>query len=225
MLYPHSHLPEAQLRDVVAAMPAHERERVVDAYVGRADEPPPQARPGARAGLVPLRRVRRLRRLPRPAAPPHAHDRVAGAQPRHGYDTPTELVEAGVEAEWHEALERQAGAVGAAAPRPAAAGAVRRGVRLAAALLHAAQRPRRHADARAAHPAAGPPAYRRVCQRMHDLIRDEAGHPAVAAMMRFVDHSTTELERLEAEQAPRRAAPPGGAPSRGSGGARPQGRR
>ena len=55
----------------------------------------------------------------------------------------------------------------------------------------------------------GHPAYRRVCQEMHRLIADEAGHRAVAAAMRHVDHTTYELERLTAERAAeqRRAAP------------------
>jgi thymidylate synthase ThyX len=46
----------------------------------------------------------------------------------------------------------------------------------------------------------GHPAYRRVCQAMHRLIADEAGHRAIAEAMRFVDHSAVELERLEAER-------------------------
>jgi len=43
---------------------------------------------------------------------------------------------------------------------------------------------------------------------MHTLIAEQAGHHAVAEMMRFVDHSATELERLESERAAetRRAA-------------------
>ena len=47
----------------------------------------------------------------------------------------------------------------------------------------------------------GHPAYRRVCQRMHRLIADEAGHTAIAEAMTFADHSTVELERLAAERA------------------------
>ncbi|MGH7318410.1 MAG: FAD-dependent thymidylate synthase [Candidatus Rokuibacteriota bacterium] len=46
----------------------------------------------------------------------------------------------------------------------------------------------------------GHPAYRRVCQAMHRLIAEQAGHRAIAAAMRFVDHSEVELERLEAER-------------------------
>ena len=35
---------------------------------------------------------------------------------------------------------------------------------------------------------------------MHRLIAEQAGHRAVADMVRFVDHSEPELERLEAER-------------------------
>ena len=47
----------------------------------------------------------------------------------------------------------------------------------------------------------GHPAYRRVCQRMHRLIAEEAGHAALAAAMTFVDYSAVELERLASERA------------------------
>jgi hypothetical protein len=47
----------------------------------------------------------------------------------------------------------------------------------------------------------GHPAYRRVAQQMHRLIAEEAGHRAVAEMMRYVDHTTEpSLERLDAER-------------------------
>jgi thymidylate synthase ThyX len=47
----------------------------------------------------------------------------------------------------------------------------------------------------------GHPAYRRVCQRMHTLIGEQAGHRAIAAAMQFADHSEVELERLSSERA------------------------
>ncbi len=47
----------------------------------------------------------------------------------------------------------------------------------------------------------GHPAYRRVCQQMHTLIAERAGHRAIADAMRFTDHSEVELERLSAERA------------------------
>jgi thymidylate synthase ThyX len=47
----------------------------------------------------------------------------------------------------------------------------------------------------------GHPAYRLVGQEMHRLIAEEAGHTAIAEMMRHVDHSAEpELERLQAER-------------------------
>jgi hypothetical protein len=47
----------------------------------------------------------------------------------------------------------------------------------------------------------GHPAYREVAQQMHKLIETQAGHPAVAELMRFVDHSPEpSLERLDAER-------------------------
>ena len=46
----------------------------------------------------------------------------------------------------------------------------------------------------------GHPAYRRVCQQMHRLIADRARHTAIAAAMKFADHSEVELERLKAER-------------------------
>ena len=46
----------------------------------------------------------------------------------------------------------------------------------------------------------GHPAYRRVCQQMHRQIDEVAGHHAIAAAMKFVDHSVIELERLQEER-------------------------
>jgi thymidylate synthase ThyX len=48
----------------------------------------------------------------------------------------------------------------------------------------------------------GHPAYRRICQAMHRLIA--ARHPAIASAMTFADHSSVDLERLEAERAAER---------------------
>ncbi|HXV75279.1 MAG TPA: FAD-dependent thymidylate synthase [Candidatus Polarisedimenticolaceae bacterium] len=47
----------------------------------------------------------------------------------------------------------------------------------------------------------GHPSYRRVCQRMHRLIAEVAGHRAIADSMRYADHGEVELERLDAERA------------------------
>jgi hypothetical protein len=44
----------------------------------------------------------------------------------------------------------------------------------------------------------GHPNYRRVVQEMARLIRDQAGHRAIAGAMTYIDFSDTDLERLEA---------------------------
>jgi thymidylate synthase ThyX len=46
----------------------------------------------------------------------------------------------------------------------------------------------------------GHPAYRRVAQQMHRVIAETAGHRALAESMTFVDHGSTDLERLESER-------------------------
>jgi thymidylate synthase ThyX len=43
----------------------------------------------------------------------------------------------------------------------------------------------------------GHPAYRRVCQQMHRLIDEQAGHHVIANAMKFVNYESTDLERLE----------------------------
>jgi hypothetical protein len=60
---------------------------------------------------------------------------------------------------------------------------------------------------------AGHPSYRRICQDMHRLIADQAGHRIVAGLMRYVDHSDAGagLERLPGERRAEahRTSPPG----------------
>jgi thymidylate synthase ThyX len=46
----------------------------------------------------------------------------------------------------------------------------------------------------------GHPAYRRVAQQMHRAIAETAGHRAIAETMTFVEHGSTDLERLESER-------------------------
>jgi thymidylate synthase ThyX len=50
----------------------------------------------------------------------------------------------------------------------------------------------------------GHPSYRRVAHEMARLIREEAGHRAIANAMQYVDFSDTDLERLEAERSAER---------------------
>jgi threonine dehydratase len=47
----------------------------------------------------------------------------------------------------------------------------------------------------------GHPSYRQVCQEMHHLIAEQAGHRALAAAMSHVDHADHDLARLASERA------------------------
>ena len=53
---------------------------------------------------------------------------------------------------------------------------------------------------------AGHPSYRRICQRMHRLIREQAGHEAIAEAIRFANHDDAELGRIDAENRQERTA-------------------
>jgi len=46
----------------------------------------------------------------------------------------------------------------------------------------------------------GHPSYRRVCQEMHRLIAEQAGHKGIARAIRYADHSSGEEGRLGAER-------------------------
>jgi len=120
---------------------------------------------------------------------------------RHGYVEPEAIEEAGAHAEWTEAMQASADlcdalhAAGLAAVAPYAVSMAYRvrfymdmNAREAMHLIELRTAPQGH------------PAYRRICQAMHTLIADRAGHRAIAGAMTFVDHSTVELERLKAER-------------------------
>ena len=203
MLYPYTNLPEHQIERRVRAMSADERVAVVRAYVGDREQPPPQAGPRARADRLPVRRAGRLRRVPRPAAPPHADDRVAAADARAtATPGPRRSTRPAAPTRSTSAMDRSARALRRActsefpdqAPYAVSLAYKVRFVmqfnaREAMHLLELRTTPQGH------------PAYRLVAQEMHRLIAEQAGHPAVAEMMRFVDHSPEpELERLDAER-------------------------
>jgi thymidylate synthase ThyX len=120
---------------------------------------------------------------------------------RHGFIQPDAIVEAGAEAEWKSVMSRSAGlceALAAAGLGDVAPYAVSMAYRIRFVMEMNAREAMHVIELRTAPQ--GHPAYRRVCQKMHDLIGAVAGHRAIAASMRFADHSAVELERLKAER-------------------------
>jgi len=207
--YPHTNLPEDQILARVRRLSIDERVALLRAYVGERDNrrhKPGRAfeRTDYRFDVVcdygAFRDLQRHRMLTIEWQP---------LSPAHGYDVPEAVLEAGLSEPFEEAMARSAALYHALAPRfpeqaPYAVAlayqirfVVQMNAREAMHMLELRTSPQGH------------PAYRRVCQEMHRLIAEEAGHRAVAAAMRHVDHTTYELERLAAERAAeqRRAAP------------------
>jgi hypothetical protein len=120
---------------------------------------------------------------------------------RHGYTEPDAIREAGALDDWQRVMDRSAdlyeSMMGAGLP-DVAPYAVAMAYRVRFYLQMNAREAMHFIELRTQPQ--GHPAYRRVCQQMHRLIADTAGHRAVADAMRFVDHSEVELERLQAER-------------------------
>ncbi len=121
--------------------------------------------------------------------------------PRHGFVQPEAVIEAGGDADWQRVMTRSAelfDALHDAGLPEAAQYAVSMAYRVRFVMDMNAREAMHVIELRTAP--AGHPAYRRVCQQMHTLIGERAGHHAIAAAMLFADHSAVELERLQEER-------------------------
>jgi thymidylate synthase ThyX len=200
MLYPHVAVPEAQVLDVVKRLTGEERASLVAAYVGERSNR--RHKPGRALERVAYRfdvcsdygAFRDLQR--------HRMMTVEwqALGPSHGFVLPEAVVEAGCAGRFEEAMERSAALHDALLERfPAQAGyAVSLAYRVRYTMQLNAREAMHMLELRTTPQ--GHPAYRRVCQQMHRLIAEQAGHRAIAGMMGFVDHGETELERLEGER-------------------------
>jgi len=120
---------------------------------------------------------------------------------RHGYTEPDALREAGALDSWNRVMDGSAElyeAMRSAGLDAAAPYAVAMAYRVRFYMDMNAREAMHVIELRTAPQ--GHPAYRRVCQQMHRLIAERAGHTAIAAAMKFTDHSEVELERLKAER-------------------------
>jgi len=120
---------------------------------------------------------------------------------RHGYSEPEAVVTAGGAQDWRDVMDRSAELyetlVEAGLP-DVAQYAVSMAYRVRFVMDMNAREAMHVIELRTAPQ--GHPAYRRVCQQMHRLIAETAGHRAIAAAMTFADHSGVELERLQEER-------------------------
>jgi thymidylate synthase ThyX len=121
--------------------------------------------------------------------------------PQHGYEEPPELEPAGVLDDWRRTMAESAevwNELRAAGLGSAAQYAVSMAHRIRFVMQMNAREAMHLVELRSTPQ--GHPVYRRVAQEMHRLIAEGAGHRAIADAMRYADHSSVELERLEAER-------------------------
>jgi thymidylate synthase ThyX len=207
MLYPFTHLPEHRIEERVAAMSAEERLAVVHTYAGERRNR--RHRPGRALERADYRfdilsdygAFRDLQR--------HRLLTVEWQDltPAHGYTMPGAVAQAGAGEIYSAAMARSA-ALHAVLHQRFSPGQAAYAVALAFRVRYVLQcnaREAMHLIELRTSPQ-GHPEYRKVCQQMHRLILEKAGHRAVAALMTYLDDNDYEaggLERLEGE---RRAA-------------------
>lgn len=200
-LYPHTPLPEDQILRRVHAMGVDERLSILKAYAG--DRSNRRHRPG-RALERPFYRFDILadygafRDLQRHRMMTVDWQRLC---PEHGFELPEAVEAAGQTETFLEGMDRSADlhdTLLEAFPEEASY-AVALAYKLRFVMDMNARQAMHMLELRTSPQ--GHPAYRVVCQEMHRLISEEAGHHALAEMMRFVDHSAEQpLERLDAER-------------------------
>jgi thymidylate synthase ThyX len=201
-LYAGSELPDDQLLDIARKLGPDERRRVLDAYVGRRENrrhKPGRALERTSYRFDVLGDYGAFRDLQRHRLLTIEWQRLS---PRHGCATPEELREAGALDDWTRVTEESAAlhdALAAAGLTDVAPYAVVMAYRVRF-YLELNAREAMHVIELRTTPQ-GHPAYRRICQEMHRLIAEQAGHRALAAAMSHADLSGAEDGRLAAERA------------------------
>jgi thymidylate synthase ThyX len=200
MLYESLDLPEYRILDRVRSMSHEDKLRIAQAYVGTRTNR--RHRPGRALERTDYRfdvlsdygAFRDLQR--------HRMLTIEwqALSPAHGYTLPEAVVEAGAEAAFDAAMERSAELYDAMVDRfpHEASYAVALAYRIRYAMQMNAREAMHLIELRSGPQ--GHPEYRRIAQDMHRLIGDVAGHKVVASMLKFVDYSDVDLERLEAER-------------------------
>jgi hypothetical protein len=200
-LYATSDLSDADLMSIVRRMTAAERAEVLRAYIG--DRTNRRHKPGRAFERTSYRfdvltDYGAFRDLQRHRLLTIEWQALSA---RHGYQEPEAIVDAGGRDDWRGVMERSAALAEAcvdAGLTAVAPYAVSMAYRVRFVMDMNAREAMHVIELRTAP--AGHPAYRRVCQHMHRLIADVAGHEAIAAAMVFADHTVVELERLQEER-------------------------
>ena len=199
-LYAVSDLPDQRLLELAGSMSSEDRLRVLRTYVGeRTNRRHKPGRAFERTGyrfdvLCDYGAFRDLQR-----------HRILTLEWQslstlHGAERPAEIDEAGATEDWERVIAESAALYEELVARgldEAAQYAVSMAFRIRFVMQMNAREAMHMIELRTTPQ--GHPAYRRVCQEMHRLIAEEAGHRAIAEAMKFADHSGDSI-RLEAER-------------------------
>jgi thymidylate synthase ThyX len=200
-LYSHTDLPDAQLQAIVTGMNDADKAEVIRAYVG--DRQNRRHKPGrgmersfyrfdVLSDFGSFRDLQRHRMLT-------LDWQRLGV--KHGYSTSPSIEEVGWTQRWDDAMGRMSDfhdtVMNEHGP-DVSQYVVPFGFKLRYSMQFNAREAFHMLELRTSQQ--GHPDYRRVCQMMHTLIRDKAGHRALADAMTYVDHGSYGLERLEAER-------------------------
>lgn len=204
MLYPYTDRPESVVAERVRVMGVEDRLEIMRRYVGERTNR--RHRPGRafersdyRFDVISdygaFRDLQRHRLLT---------VEWQDLTPAHGYTMPASVVDAGAADAYSAAMERSAALWEALADRfrpSQAAYAVALAYRIRYVMQFNAREATHLLELRTSPQ--GHPEYRKVCQQMHTLIAEKAGHRAIAAMMSYVDRADYDrsgLERLAGER-------------------------
>jgi thymidylate synthase ThyX len=196
MLYPYSHAPLSQLRDLASTMNGGERRRVIETYLSKRENrrhKPGRALENIYYTFDILANYGAYRDL-------HRHRMLTQERQElstlHGYSLPEELKEAGLAGKFEAAMQKADSAYRAIAkdmPRQAQY-IVPLAYKIRWYMKMSLREAYHFAELRSV--AQGHPDYRRIAQQVYAKVNDV--HPTLAEYMRYVDMGEHKLERLEA---------------------------
>ena len=202
-MYPYSHRSEDELLAISAGMNASDRRDVIVAYVG--DRTNRRHKPGRGMERIYYRfdvlsDFGSFRDLQRHRMMTIDWQKLT---PRHGYATPPEIEDAGksVSSRWREAMSEMTelhGEVLSVHGEDVAQYVVPFGFRIRYNIQMNARQAFHMLELRTGE--SGHSDYRRICLKMHDLIRNRAGHRSIADAMTYIDSKNYGLGRLSSER-------------------------
>lgn len=200
LCYPHSHLPESQIVELVSRMSVDDKVALLSAYVGNRENR--RHRPGRAFERVAYRfdvlgDYGAFRDLQRHRMLTIEWQRLSV---EHGFVIPDLVDQAGGRPEFESAMQRSSALYEALRedyPEQAPY-AVAMAYRLRYSMQFNAREAMHMLELRSSPQ--GHPSYRRVALEMHRLIAEAAGHHAIARAMTHITTEAPELERLESER-------------------------